>query len=408
MPALLRLAILACGLVAACGPPEIYYRNPKGSGPGAAGTGAAGTGLGMTTGAAGIGGPAGVSGQAGVTGEAGTSGAAGGTGVAGTSGLAGTNGAAGLGGAAGTTGTMGSAGTGASNAAGTSGTAGTTGAAGSGGGTFINGCSRVHWTAMASTTTSGTDGPANALDGNIQTRWGTGGPQKAGMYFQVDFGAKVSLNQVVLDTSTHQGDYPRGYDIGLSDDGTTFTSAMTGTPASANVITINFPAAQGRYLRITLTGMDGLWWSIDELRVGGCTVPGAPAGAIDPYDPANWKATASRSGGGEGPEKAIDGDKNTRWSTGSNQMMGDTFTIDLGGVAQLTEVWLDHGGGNDWPAVFKLELSADNTTWMEFGSGAGMQLNKVVFARRGVRGIRVTQTGSAARFWAIYDVTIKP
>jgi hypothetical protein len=228
------------------------------------------------------------------------------------------------------------------------------------------------------------------------------------MYFQVDFGGTVTLNQLVLDTTTHQGDYPRGYDVGLSADGTTFTSATTGTPTPSAVVTINFPAATGRYLRITETGTEGLWWSIDELRVGGCTAKGAGPGQIDPYDPASWKATASRSGGGDSPEKAIDGDRTTRWSAGSNQMMGDTFTVDLGGVAQISEVWLDHGGGNDWPAVFKLELSADNTTWMELGSGAGMQLNKVTFARRGARAIRVTQTGTAARFWAIYELSIKP
>jgi hypothetical protein len=178
-------------------------------------------------------------------------GVAGTTGAGGTTGLAGTNGSAGTTDAAGTTGAAGAAGT-------------TVAAVGS--------CSPASWTASASTAVNANDVPKNAFDGNVTTRWGTGQPQKPGQYFQVDFGGTVRLTQVVLDSTTHAGDYPRGYDVGLSNDGTTFTSVAQGTPAAANVVTIDFAAALGRYLRITMTGTDGLWWSIDELRVA-CSVP---------------------------------------------------------------------------------------------------------------------------------------
>lgn len=194
------------------------------------------------------------------TGVAGTTGAAGVIGAAGTTGGAGTTGVAGTTGAAGTTGI-----------AGTTGVAGTTGAAGTTG-VGVGSCSPAGWTASAPTAVNANDVPKNAFDGNVTTRWGTGQPQKPGQYFQVDFGGTVRLTQVVLDTTTHAGDYPRGYDVGLSNDGTTFTSVATGTPAAANVVTIDFAAALGRYLRITMTGTDGLWWSIDELRLA-CSVP---------------------------------------------------------------------------------------------------------------------------------------
>ena len=95
-----------------------------------------------------------------------------------------------------------------------------------------------------------------------------------GMWFQIDFGGPVRLSQVVLDTPTHQGDYPRAYDVGLSSDGTAFTSVAKGAGAtnSANSLAINFSGTVGRYLRIASTATDGLWWSIDELRVV-CTPP---------------------------------------------------------------------------------------------------------------------------------------
>jgi len=46
---------------------------------------------------------------------------------------------------------------------------------------------RTIW--VASSSTSGSDDPDNALDGNLNTRWSTGTSQANGQWFQVDMGS---------------------------------------------------------------------------------------------------------------------------------------------------------------------------------------------------------------------------
>jgi hypothetical protein len=441
----LRLVSLCGFFVVACTTPEAsHLRNQTGSAGtnGAAGTGAGGTaaptgmaGTTVPTGMAGTsaGGDNGAAGAAGTNGGAGDNGSAGSAGsAAGDNGMAGSaagdNGMAGMAGStagttgtagatAGTTGTAGAtAGTTgtAGSTAGTTGTAGAGGAAGTGGaagmavpGTYSNWCSPVHWTYSAMTATHLNDLPSNVVDGNIVSRWSTGANQAPGQYFQIDFGGTVSLTQVVLDASNNVGDYPKGYDVGLSAAGTTFTSVGTGAPTTP-IVTVSFNAAQGRYLRITQTGTVTNWWSIDELHVT-CTVPGNNAGLIDPYDPQYWKASASVSAAAYPAGGAIDGDSTTRWSTGQAMAVGDNFTVDLGAPAMIQGVTYDCGGGNDFPVGYKLEVSTDCTNYTQVATGAGASgLTKIMFARQNVRCFRLTETAVGTNWLSIYGISLTP
>jgi hypothetical protein len=253
------------------------------------------------------------------------------------------------------------------------------------------------------------DGPSNAIDGNGATRWTTGTGQVPNQSITVDFGGTVSLTQVVLDnTGGNAGDYPRGFDIGISSNGTSFTSVATGTPGVGATITINFPAAMGRYLKITQTAtFAGSWWSVDEIRVV-CTVPGVnpDAGLIDPYDPINWTATASKSAGNDPPNQAIDTSGSTRWSTGSDQVGGEVFNLDIGSVATASQIWLVDNG--DFPAMYKLEVSTNGTTYTQVATGAGAATTKIVFPTQQVRYFRITQTGAVAVWWSIYSISVRP
>jgi hypothetical protein len=377
--------------------------------------GAAGMGVAGDNGAAGMGtagdnGAAGTMGTAGAAG-AGTAGAAGTT--AGTAGAAGT--AAGTAGAAGTAaGSAGAAGTtaGTAGAAGT--TAGTGGAAGTGAAgapsLYSNWCSPVHWSYTTNPAAiNAMDFPYNVVDGSIASRWATGANQAPGQFFQIDFGGTVSLTQVVLDATNNAGDYPRGYDIGLSANGTTFTSVRTNAANANVVVTETFAATQGRYLRITQTGTFNNWWSIDELRLM-CTVPGYVAGQIDPYDSQYWKASASRSAAGQTPDKAIDADATSRWTTGAAMVMGDFFTVDMGGAAMISGVNYNCGGGTDFPVMYKLELSTDCTNYTQVATGAGNTgITKATFTRQNARCFRITQTATTGtNWWSIYGITLTP
>lgn len=120
-----------------------------------------------------------------------------------------------------------------------------------------------------SVTSSHPDDVANLTDGNPATRWTTGSPQSGGEWVQVDLGARLTFNNVVLDTAKNtssETDYPRELSIAVSDDGSTWTTVATAT-GTFKATTVNFPASRGRYLRVTQHGTSGSWWSIGELDV---------------------------------------------------------------------------------------------------------------------------------------------
>ncbi|MEO3813229.1 discoidin domain-containing protein [Sphaerisporangium sp. B11E5] len=126
--------------------------------------------------------------------------------------------------------------------------------------------SRTTWTATASTTS--TSGTINgAIDGNPATRWDTGAPQTPGQWYQIDLGSPQPVALITLQTALNaKQDYPRGFRIQLSLDGTTWTTATTGA-GFAWKRPISIPPQTTRYVRITQTGTSTYWWSIDEITM---------------------------------------------------------------------------------------------------------------------------------------------
>ncbi|WP_150107220.1 carbohydrate-binding protein [Pedosphaera parvula] len=135
---------------------------------------------------------------------------------------------------------------------------------------------RTGW--VVASNTSGSDAPANAIDLDLNTRWSTGASQTAGQWFQVDMGSARTFYKIVLNTVNSSGDYPRGYQVNVSNDGLAWGSPVaTGTGASA-ITTITFATQAARYIRITQTGSaQGSYWSIHDFNVYG-TPPLAPLG----------------------------------------------------------------------------------------------------------------------------------
>ena len=79
-----------------------------------------------------------------------------------------------------------------------------------------------------------------------------------------------TLNNVAIDTaqnSTDEGDWPRGYQLSLSRDGSTWSTVATGA-GTVKATTIGFPAQAARFFKITQTRSALQWWSIGELTAG--------------------------------------------------------------------------------------------------------------------------------------------
>jgi hypothetical protein len=137
---------------------------------------------------------------------------------------------------------------------------------------------RILW--VASSSTSGSDAPGNALDGNLTTRWSTGTSQASGQWFQVDMGSPNTFNKLILNAVNSANDYPRGYQVTVSNDGINWSSSVATGVGSPSVTTITFANQAARYIRITQTGsVSGTFWSIDEFNAMG-TSPLVPTGLV--------------------------------------------------------------------------------------------------------------------------------
>jgi hypothetical protein len=159
--------------------------------------------------------------------------------------------------------------------------------------------SRTFW--VASSSTSGSDSPGNALDGNLTTRWSTGTSQVNGQWFQVDMGTTSVFNKLILNAVNSANDYPRGYQVTVSSDGINWSSSVATGTGSPSITTITFASQVARYIRITQTGsVSGTFWSIDEFNAMG-TSPLAPTGLTATNTSSTqvnlaWNAAAGASG----------------------------------------------------------------------------------------------------------------
>ena len=111
------------------------------------------------------------------------------------------------------------------------------------------------------------DVASGAVDADASTRYSNGEGQAAGQYLQVDFGARIPARQVVFDTGASVGDYPRGYKVQVSADGTHWTTAVSDGVGTGQFTTVNLSGVPVRYVRMTLTATDaGDWWSVADVR----------------------------------------------------------------------------------------------------------------------------------------------
>lgn len=122
---------------------------------------------------------------------------------------------------------------------------------------------RAGWTASASSSPFG-DVPANAIDGNIDTRWSTGHPMTKGDWFQVDMGSPQTFSQVAMDSGGSAGDYARGYQVFVSADGANWGSPIASGTGRGRLVVARFATQIVRYVRVVETQESGSWWSIAE------------------------------------------------------------------------------------------------------------------------------------------------
>jgi O-glycosyl hydrolase len=129
--------------------------------------------------------------------------------------------------------------------------------------------SRSKWTATASAQPDW-GVAANAIDGDINTKWSLGHGTTSGDWFQIDLGSPTSFNKIVIDTGVNNSfDYVTKYQIYVSNDGADWGSAIASGSGGIGKITVTLPTRTAQYIRIVSTAASGFWWSIGDLEVYG-------------------------------------------------------------------------------------------------------------------------------------------
>jgi mono/diheme cytochrome c family protein len=112
-----------------------------------------------------------------------------------------------------------------------------------------------------------------AISGAPDFRYRTRAPQAPGVWFQIRFPWATSVSGLVLDAGDSPQDFPRGYEVRLSDNGVRWSAPVAAGHGTGARTEILFSPARTRFIRVTLTAAaPGHDWSIHDLQV----LPPAP------------------------------------------------------------------------------------------------------------------------------------
>jgi RHS repeat-associated protein len=262
---------------------------------------------------------------------------------------------------------------------------------------------RAGWVATASSS-SGSDTPSHAIDGNSTTRWSTGSDQTAGQWFSIDMQTPQSFSQITIDPAGSTSDFTQAFQIFVSNDAVDWGVPVASGTGTSGVLTIIFPTQTARFVGVVQTGTGTHWWSIAEINVYG---PGAtPTG---PLSTIGWVASASVSSSTDVPSRAIDGNLGTRWSTGTGQANGQNFQVDMLQQQSVSGVVMNSDGStNDYARGYQIYVSNDTSNWgaaVATGTATSSPIS-VTFAKKSGRYLKIVQTGSASNWWSIAELTV--
>ncbi len=254
----------------------------------------------------------------------------------------------------------------------------------------------------------------NMFDGNLATRWSTNRLQMItpAEWVEIDLGCMQTFSELVLDATNDGTDYPRGYTVQVSTDGSTWTQVAKGT-ASAALAAIAFASTTARYVRVNQTGTAASnFWSIDELNICG-TTSGICGGSPVSYPRDGWATNpgTAASDNSTAIGNMFDGSINTRWTPNRLQAASPSewVEVDMGTSQPVSQVVLESFADcNDYPRGYAVQLSIDGATWMPWASGAGSSpFTNITSPSTTACYIKITQTGmSSANYWSIDELDV--
>ncbi len=163
---------------------------------------------------------------------------------------------------------------------------------------------------------------------------------------------------------------------------------FTITPNSSNQIIISF--------------ING---SLDNAKVSAIevTTDSSIGGSSYPLSRSGWIASGFGYSGSDTPDKAIDGNTSTKWSSGTFLNPSQWFIVNMGSAQTFNKIDFDAGAGNvnDYARGYNIYVSNDGSNWgspVASGTGSNRDIT-VSFPAQTAQYIKIEQTGQSGLFW---------
>jgi hypothetical protein len=226
-------------------------------------------------------------------------------------------------------------------------------------------------TKESSSQDDGTLGSANAVDGNLTTRWSSAFVDPS--WIEVDLGSPKTIGQVIL---RWENAYGAAYQVQVSNDELTWTSVYTQSAGKGGVENITFPPVSGRYVRMFGTARASQYgYSLYEFEI--YSAANAPTIATQPASQtvnAGGTATFTVVAGGTGPFTY-------QWLKGGNPIPGATAASYTTPVLAATDnggqysVKVGNANGTVSSAVATLTVNNSGSGYTIYPGFVGVDLN---------------------------------
>ena len=287
--------------------------------------------------------------------------------------------------------------------------------------------------------------PDLVIDGNTTTRWGAQ-TEPFPQWLKINLGQKCSIGGYEINWYNNATRSYK-YKIELSDDDATYKLSVDRQNNTTQGITTDrtnsINCREGRFVKITVTGSSAGWASLNEIKIFGVassssptptststpiptvkptstptptptppvlpstpTPTPTPIGTVTLLSQGKTVSASSYQVGNE-VNKGNDGNTATRWSASSNAFP-QWWMVDLGSGKNIARVDINWYNSATRSYKYKLEVSADNTTYItvidKTGNTAyGDTSDSFTFTGRYVR---ITITGSLGGWASAYEFKV--
>ncbi|HZM81818.1 MAG TPA: discoidin domain-containing protein [Candidatus Limnocylindrales bacterium] len=227
--------------------------------------------------------------------------------------------------------------------------------------------------AASASSTNGSFVAGNLNDGNQATYWESANnafPQWA----QIDLGSVTAIDQIILKLPAGWGSRTQTLAVQGSNDGVSYATIVSSATYTFNpTVTINFPAANTRFVRVNITANTG--WpagQISEFEIYGVATSGGTNLAL------GKTMTASSVSQVYVPSNANDGNQATYWES-ANNAFPQWIQVDLGASVAVNRLVLKLPVG--WPArteTLVVRISPDGNTFSDLVASATYNISPSV------------------------------